>query len=294
MTSTNLLDEFIRHLRIERGLAQRTEETYLYHLKSYAEFLTKQCRSPAEATRDDVLAYLERRKNDGLRGASIFAAAIAIRQFQRFLFNRGAAACDPTTGMRLPRYKQRLPEPLTNAEMEKLLAMPTGGKFHLVRIRAALQLLYSAGLRASELVGLKLGQLDIKEGWVRAHGKGGRERILPLGPRTQRSLADYLSARQKRFPGEREILFLSYRGRPISRTDFWRQLRELARRAGLKTEIHPHKIRHSAATRLMEGGANLRVVQEFLGHRSVLSTQRYTHVSAAFMRRACEKAHPQF
>lgn len=240
------------------------------------------------------MAYLEDRKTGGLRDASLFAAAIAIRQFHRFMAERRLAQADPTIGTGLPKYKQLLPKPLSDAEMEKLLAMPTGDKFHLVRTRAALQLLYSTGMRVSELVGLKLSQLDMKEMWVRVSGKGGRERILPLGPRAQRALTEYLSARGKRFPGNREILFLSYRGRPISRTTFWWQLRELARRAGIEVGVHPHKIRHSAATRLMEGGAHLRVVQEILGHQSVTSTQRYTHVSAIFMRQACEKAHPRF
>ncbi len=294
MSDGSLLDEFIRYLNVERNLSPRTWSSYRYQIRSYLKFLAARQLEVCSAGREDVLAYLERRKNDGLRSASVFSAAIAVRQFHRFLRDRGAAACDPTAGMSLPKYKQRLPEPLTSVDMEKLLAMPTGDKFHLVRTRAALQMLYTTGMRVSEMANLKLDQLNMEEGWVRVHGKGGRERVLPLGPRAQEALTKYLSSRQKHFPGEREILFLSYRGRPISRTDFWCQLRELARRAGLKDGVHPHKIRHSAATRLLEGGASLRVVQEILGHRSVTSTQRYTHVSAAFMRETCERAHPRF
>lgn len=294
MSPDTLLAEFIRHLRSERGLSPRTWDSYRCQLKGYLGFLDKRGLDAASAAREDVLTYLEERRDAGLKGASLFAAAIAVRQFHRFLAERGGALSDPAAGLRLPRYKQRLPVPVSDADMEKLLGLPVGNKFHLIRTRAALQLMYSTGARVSELLGLKQNQLDIEQGWVRVLGKGGRERILPLGPRAKEALVEYVFARQRRFPEGGDVLFLSYRGKPISRTTFWWQLRGLAQRAGLTGPMFPHRVRHSCATRLLEGGANLRVVQEILGHVSVMTTQRYTHVSASLMRDACEKAHPRF
>lgn len=292
MTPSAHLDEFVRHLRVERGLSPCTWTSYGYQIRGYLRFLEGRGRIPASATREDVLGYLEARKDAGVTGSTLFAAAIAVRGFHRYLAAQGHASADPTAGMRLPKYKQRLPEPLSVDEMERLLSMPTGNKFHLVRMKAALEVLYSTGCRVSELLNIKLEQLHIEEGWVRVIGKGNEERVLPVGPRAKEALLRYLEARKRRFPSTGDTLFLTTRGGPISRTTFWWQLRQLARRAGLSGRVFPHQFRHGAATCMLEGGADIRVVQEMLGHRSLSTTMIYTHVSQKFLRRACEKAHP--
>jgi len=290
----SLLDEWIRELRVERGLSPATWTSYRYQVAGYLGFLKKRRRGPAVATRKDVLDYLEARKDAGLAGSSLFAAMIAVRQFHRFLAERGHAAADPTAGLKLPKYRQRLPEPLTAAEMEKLLSLPTGGKFHLVRMKAALELLYSTGMRVSEMTGLRQDQLRLQDGWVRVLGKGGRERVLPVGPRAKEALLRYLEARRTRFPGVQGPVFLTSRGAPMKRTPFWWELRKLGCRVGLSKGLFPHRIRHTAGTLMLEGGADIRVIQTLLGHRVLSTTARYTHVSAALMRKACCKAHPGF
>lgn len=294
MTPDQLLKEFVRYLRVERGLSPRTWESYAYQIKGYVAFLKSRRRVPSNSTREVVTAYLEQLKERGLKGASIFAAAIAIRGFHRFILERKRATSDPTAGMRLPKFTQRLPKPLSVAEMEKLLSLPTGTKFHRVRFHAMLELLYASGLRVSELIGLKMDQVDLDEGWVRAMGKGRRERIVPFGPRAKESLRLYVDARRNRYPLAQDTLFLNSRGQGLTRGGFWWELKRRAKQAGLSNAVFPHRIRHSAATHLLDGGADIRVLQEMLGHKSLTTTQRYTHVSPELLRRTCEKSHPRF
>ena len=207
-----LLDEFVRHLRVERGLSPCTWKSYGYQIRGYLRFLEARRRSPEGATREDVLAYLERRKENGLKSASLFIAAMALRQFHRYLAQAGLAPADPTAGMRLPRFKQRIPKPLDAGAMDRLLRPPTGGKFSLLRDHAMIELMYAVGLRVSELVGLHLGQVDLREGWVRVNGKGSKERLVPFGPRAGAALRRYLDARAARFPAAGDFVFLNGRG----------------------------------------------------------------------------------
>lgn len=294
MPLSALLDEFIRHVRVERGLSPRTWESYAYQIKGYITFLKSRRRILSNSTREVVTSYLELLKERGLKGSSLFAAAIAIRGFHRFLLERSYASSDPTAGMRLPKFTQRLPDPLSLAEMEKLLSLPTGTKFNRVRFHAMLELLYASGLRVSELIRLKMDQVNLEEGWVRVMGKGSRERVVPFGPRAKESLRLYVDARRNRYPLSQDTLFLNSRGQGLTRGGFWWELKRMARCSGITGRVTPHQVRHSCATHLLEGGADLRVLQEILGHQSVLTTQRYVHVTASFMRKTCQKAHPRF
>ncbi len=272
MIQDALLDGFIRHLRVERGLSENTCLSYGYQLGAYLAFLRARGLEPATAARDDVLAYLERRKGDGLKSASIFIAAMALRQFHRHLVATGRVSTDPTAGMRLPRFKQRIPRPLAPEVMDRLLRPPVGAKFSAVRDHAMLELMYATGMRVSELTGLRFGQMDLREGWVRVMGKGSKERLVPFGPRAGTALGRYLEARAARFPAAGDVLFLNGRGRgPITRGGFARRLAAAARRANISGRVSPHQIRHSCATAMLEGGASLRVVQEMLGHYVVSS-----------------------
>ncbi len=294
MPSDSLLDGFIRHLRVERGLAPNTCLSYGYQLGAYAAFLRIRGKGVAEATREDVLAFLEARKAGGLKSASLFIAAMAVRQFHRYRVQAGGVSADPTAGMRLPRFKQRIPEPLDAEEMDRLLHRPAGAKFSALRDHAMLELMYATGMRVSELVGLRLAQLDLGGSLARVVGKGSKERLVPFGARAAAALRRYLSARAARLPTASDAVFLNARGRGLTRSGFGGRLAAAARQAGISERLTPHQIRHTTATLMLEGGADLRVGQEMLGHRSIITTQRYTHVSSKFMRQACEKAHPAF
>jgi len=295
MTSSALLDDFVRHLRVERGLSRNTELSYGYQLKGYLTFLAARGKGPLSVERDDVLAYMEHRKSDGLRSASLFIAAMAVRQFHRHLAQAGHATTDPTNGMRLPRFKQRIPKPLDADRMDRLLRPPVGGKFTALRDHAMFELMYATGMRVSELTNLRMGQVDLVGGWVRVMGKGSKERIVPFGPRSAGVLGRYLAARAAKFPAAADIVFLNAKGAgPMTRGGFGWRLAVAARRNGFSDMPTPHQLRHSCATSLLEGGADLRVVQQILGHNSVVTTQRYTHVTTALLRKSCQKAHPRF
>lgn len=294
MPSDSLLDGFMRHVRVERGLSENSCLSYKYQLGAYVAFLRARGRETAAATADDVLAYLERRKGEGLRASSLFVVAVVVRQFHRHLVQGGRAAADPTKGMRLPRFKQRIPEPLSTERVDRLLRPPVGGKFAALRDHAMLELMYATGMRVSELTGLRSGQVDIGGRWVRVLGKGSKERLVPFGVRAAAALRRYLPARAARFPTAPDALFLNARGRGITRSGFGWRLAAVARRTGDSGRLTPHQIRHSCATHLLDGGADLRVLQELLGHSSITTTQRYTHVSKGLLLKTCRKAHPRF
>ncbi|MHB2025076.1 MAG: tyrosine recombinase [Elusimicrobiota bacterium] len=285
------LDDFIRHLEL-RGLSRNTCLTYRRQLQGYLGFLAARGRNVSAVGRGDVLDYLESRKKAGLKSASLFLAIVAVRQFYRYFLGLRYAMADPTAGMLLPKFTQRLPEPLSVAEMERLLAVPTGVKFTAIRNRAMLELLYATGIRISELVSLHFRQVDLAEGWVRVLGKGNRERVVPIGRKAREALTRYLAAREKRSIPASAVLFVSVRGRPMTRGEFWCQLKALSARAGI-TGNFPHRIRHSAATHLLAGGADLRALQELLGHKRITTTERYTHVEPAHLRRVWDRAHPR-
>ncbi len=293
MNPESTLEEFIRQIRVERGLSPNTQATYRYQLIAYLKFLHVRGKAPSDATREDVLAYLENRRAQKLRSSSIFTATIAVRQFHRFLLTASHATADPTAGMKLPKLKQRLPEPLTVPEMEQLLG-GAGTKFHHLRMRAALELLYSSGIRVSEMISLEPEQIHIEDGWARVIGKGSKERLVPISPKAKEALLCYQDARHQRFGDAKGALFLSSRGRRLNRGEFWRQLRLTAKASGVHGRIFPHRIRHSTATHLLAGGADIRVLQELLGHNSLITTQRYAHVTADLLKKTCQQAHPRF
>jgi len=284
----------MRHLRVERGLSENTLLTYGYQLKNYLAFLVSAKKNPLSVNRNDIIAYLEAKKNSGRRSSTLFTCAIALRQFHKFLKDRGHIDTNPIEEMRLPKFKQRLPEPLGVEEMEKLLNLPTGSKFHHVCTKAALELLYSTGMRVSELVKLRLEQVNFEEGWIRVMGKGGKERLVPLGLKAREALVFYMKAREAQFSLSQDTLFLNSRGHGLTRSVFWRQLQAISMRVKIRERLHPHRIRHSAASHMLAGGADIRIIQELLGHKSILTTQRYTHVSPELLKFTCRKTHPHF
>jgi len=294
MIPQDFLDKFITHLRVERGLSENTWASYRRQIQSYLCFLNSMGQDAVTVGREAILEYLRKKKDGGLTGSSLFIVTIAIRQFHRFLKERSLSPNDPTIGIRLPKFKQRLPDPLSAAAMEKLLKPTLSKKFSVIRNIALVELAYSTGLRATELVTLKMNQINLADGWVRVVGKGDKERVVPVGNKAKEAVSAYIEARVNRFPLATDTLFLNSRGQPLTRGGFGRELKEMARQKGVPGRITPHQLRHSFATRLLEGGSDLRTIQTALGHQSILTVEKYTHVSKDHLKKSIESAHPRF
>jgi integrase/recombinase XerD len=296
---------YLAHLQVERGLAANTLAAYGRDLDRYVAHLTAAGLTRPEDVREEhVTAFLAaiRTGDDGGRALAATSAAravVAVRGLHRFLHLEGVAPTDPAGEVRPPSTPQRLPKALAVADVEQLLqaAGPQGGPTAL-RDRALLEVLYGSGARISEAIGLDLDDVDRDSGLVRLHGKGGKDRVVPLGSYAEHALDAYLvrlrpalAARAVRGGGH--AVFLNTRGGRLSRQSAWAVLQAAARRAGLNASVSPHTLRHSFATHLLEGGADVRVVQELLGHASVTTTQIYTRVTADHLREVYAAAHPR-
>ncbi len=288
------IDTYLDHLRVERGLASNTLEAYASDLRRLGAVAAESgCTSPQGLETRHILALLA-----GAQGLSARSAArvlSALRGFFKFLVREKAIDCNPTDLVEAPFVATKLPRVLSHAEVDRLLATPSLETRRGVRDSAMIHLLYASGLRVSELCGLKLGDLDRKVGTLAPLGKGSKRRLVPVAPIALTRVAQYIDdvrPRNKRSSVE-PYLFLSPRGRRFSRQGFWKLLRRYARAAGIVTPLSPHKLRHSFATHLLHGGADLRAVQTMLGHADLATTEIYTRVSQEHIRRAYEKAHPR-
>jgi len=290
-TMHDFIDLFLEHLLLERGLATNSLAAYRRDLRDHAGFLREQCGRTAagEVTEGDIIRHLSALHHAGAATATICRKLTTVKQFYRYLVAERHLAADPTANVEAPRQVKKLPATLTLDEVERLLAAPDAGKLAGLRDRAMLEVLYATGLRVSELVNLARGDVNLKIGFVRCVGKGNKERIVPLGSVAVGSLQHYLAAREDDAP----VLFPGRRRRPITRAAFWQTIKRLAKRAGILKDISPHTLRHSFATHLLERGADLRAIQEMLGHSSITTTQIYTHVSADFLREVYVGAHPR-
>jgi len=289
-------EAFFDYLRVERGLATNTLLAYQTDLRQFFEFLVgRGIRSLSEVTGEVILQYLTSLRTQLLTPRSIARKRSAIAMFHRFAQREQLTSHNPTENLESPKVRPALPRVLTIEEVDQLLAAPAPGEVAGVRDRAMLELMYAAGLRVSELINLKIDEVNLDIGFVRCFGKGGKERIVPIGRAAIMALRDYLSfARPKLDRGrEPQMLFLTNRGNRFSREAFWRQIKAHARRAGIQKPVSPHTLRHSFATHLLERGADLRSIQEMLGHASIATTQIYTHVSRSRLREAYTKAHPR-
>jgi integrase/recombinase XerD len=288
------VDAYLDHLRVERALAPRT-------LEAYAKDLAKLCEHAAEAgvTSPDAIdeplvgTYLVRLGRAGLSARSSARHLSAVRGLLRFLVRERALASDPATLVDRPKVGRRLPKVLTLEEVLRLLEAPDAATARGIRDRAMLQVMYAAGLRVSELVGLAVADVDLRRGLVSAFGKGGKRRLVPLGESALAALDAYLAVRKEHPAATAKVLFLSPRGRAMTRQGFWKLIVRYARGVGIMKPISPHKLRHSFATHLLEGGADLRSVQVMLGHADISTTEVYTHVASDHLRRAYARAHPR-
>lgn len=278
----NLIESFIDVIRVEKNLARNTVENYRRDLLLFTEFLERRQKKPLAKTQEtDLRAFLSHEFDRGQRGRSTARRLSTLRMFFRHLLKEKCITVDPTLKVELPKLGRALPKYLTLAEVDRLLAGPDISKPLGLRDRAMLEMVYASGLRVSELVGLECGDVHEAKGYLRVLGKGSKERLVPLGQSALGSLKDYLSgAREKLLKGrESKALFLSNRGRGMSRQQFFILLRRYAKMADIRKEVSPHILRHSFATHLLEGGADLRSVQAMLGHADLATTQVYTHIS---------------
>jgi integrase/recombinase XerD len=295
VTLPEAIDLFIAHLQLERGLRPNTLEAYGRDL---AFFLgTAEAHGvalPVAVDRALVIAHLSALADGGLSRRSQARALVALRRFFAFLVERSVVARSPTEGVEMPRTTRNLPSFLSLQEVEALLAAPDTSP-RGVRDRAMLETLYATGLRVSELVGLGTNDLNLDMGFVQVLGKGGKERVVPLGEAARDHLRSYLGASRPAFLRGRtsRALFVTARGGPMTRQGFWKTLRAYALQAGIQKKVSPHTLRHSFATHLLEGGADLRAVQAMLGHADLSTTEIYTHVHSERLRRLYAQHHPR-
>lgn len=294
--------EYLEYLRTERNYSAHTLKNYRTDLKEIAAFLREHFSAPAnqDAVRWEQVPLFALRSyfsriHGRLRSRSIGRRMASLRSFYRYMVKRGYLEQNPTLDLAAPKQPQNLPNFLDVEEAFRLMEAPGKGGFASLRDRAILELFYTSGLRVGELTGLRSTQIDLKEGWVRVKGKGGKERIVPVGQRALQALEGYLGVRSEinPRPGHEEYLFLGRRGRRIHPSVITKQLKAYALKVGVGKKLSPHVLRHTFATHLLNGGADLRGIQELLGHASLSTTQKYTHINLDKLLEVYDKAHPK-
>ncbi|MBV9880882.1 MAG: site-specific tyrosine recombinase XerD [Gemmatirosa sp.] len=291
-----LLEQFQDFLMLESGAATNTREAYARDLVRFTSFaLTTGARRPSDLDARTLRSYVYRLKDLGLSPASIRRGVSALRTYYRFLLGEGHVMRDPTERLETPARWRTLPEVLSVDEIERLLAAPSLDEPLVFRDRAMLELAYGAGLRVSEWIGVGVKDVMLDELLVRVFGKGGKERLVPIGGKAVGAVAVYLRELRPRLEkGQAKgTLFLNARGEPLTRMGAWKILRKHVERAGIEKTVTPHTLRHSFATHLLEGGADLRAVQEMLGHADISTTQIYTHVDREYLRGVHRQYHPR-
>lgn len=292
------INAFIAYLQLERGLSVNTWQAYQRDIDQCADFLAR--RAPTSdwtsVQAADLTAWLHHLSAGVLKSSSLARKLTAVRVFFRYLVREQRRADDPTSLLMGAKRQRRLPGTLSGPEVERLLQAPTGGDAFALRDRAILEVFYASGLRVSELARLELSQIDLEQGYVRVFGKGSKERIVPLGRRAAEAVQVYLSAGRPHFVRSKKTggqLFLSERGGALSRVMLWVLVKRYAQKAGITQTVKPHLLRHSFATHLLGGGADLRSIQEMLGHSNISTTEIYTSVSPDRLRDHHARFHPR-
>lgn len=292
----SLIQEFIDYLGHEKGLATNTLESYGRDLRQYHGFLAEDTSQTLEtASQATIVAYLMFLRKQGKATATIARRLAALKAFYQFLLKENYVAKNPTDDLSSPRLERSLPKVLTVGEVERLLNQPDTSNPAGRRDKAMLEVLYATGIRVSELVNLNLEDIDFRESFVRCMGKGSKERVVPMGEIAVKSLKSYIElGRPKMVSNPREqALFLNHHGRRLTRQGFWKIVKKYAVQAQIHKEITPHTLRHSFATHLLENGADIRAVQEMLGHADISTTQIYTHVTKDRLKDVYAKSHPR-
>ncbi|HHT84185.1 MAG: site-specific tyrosine recombinase XerD [Bacillota bacterium] len=292
----SLIQEFIEYLGHEKGLATNTLESYGRDLRQYCGFLSEDTsQTPETASQATIVAYLMMLRKQGKATATIARRLAALKAFYQFMLKENYVTKDPTDDLSSPKLERKLPRVLTVDEVEKLLNQPDTSTPAGIRDKAMLEVLYATGIRVSELVSLNLDDIELDEGFVRCIGKGSKERVVPMGEIAINALRSYLSKGRPKLvsnPGE-NALFLNHHGRRLTRQGFWKIVKKYAAQLGIRKEITPHTLRHSFATHLLENGADIRAVQEMLGHADISTTQIYTHVTKDRLKDVYARSHPR-
>jgi integrase/recombinase XerD len=291
-----LLAEFINYLAVERGLARNTLLAYRTDLMSYLAFCRQYNMTDLnQAGKDAVMSYIYQLQVNNSSPATISRRLAAIKAYYRFAFNEGVLTKDPVQDLESPKPAQRLPRILNVEEVDLLLSQPRISQPAGLRDKAMLELLYATGLRVSELVSLDLNNLNLENNFIRCYGKGSKERIVPIGEIAVHFVKEYLQRGRGKLEksGTSPALFLNQRGQRLTRQGFWKIIKKYAAQARIDTVITPHTLRHSFATHLLENGADIRSVQEMLGHSDISTTQIYTHLTQKRVKDIYNRSHPR-
>jgi integrase/recombinase XerD len=292
----NLIRRFLDYVVSEEGHSRNTLDAYGRDLKRYAAFLSEQgIAGPDQVRSQKVVEFLGVLKALGLEGTTLARNLSAIKRFHQYLVLEDLAKVDPTANLSSPKTSRKLPDVLTIPEVEALLAQPSRVTPLGTRDRAILEMLYATGMRVSELCTLRLSDLFFEQGFIRCFGKGRKERLVPVGKKAMRATREYLEetrgALSRKALGE--TVFITRRGRGLSRKTVWKMLKDYTRKAGIRKSVHPHTLRHTFATHLLENGADLRAVQEMLGHVDISTTEIYTHLDQEYLREVVKSFHPR-
>lgn len=295
MLVDNKIKEFIDYLSVERGLAKNTLLSYQSDLIQYKNFLQKKgMNSWDKISLDAIITFQYYLKTKGISTSSVARKIAALKSFCKFLRKNEDITVDITQNLEVPRTTKKLPSVLTLDEVSKIFNLPEEEKPLLLRNRAMFEVLYGTGVRVSELINIKLEDLNLQVGYILISGKGGKQRIVPLGSTAIESLSPYLKQRTNMLKKQQNnYLFVNKIGTKLSRQGFWKILKKYAISWGIKKSISPHTFRHSFATHLLEQGADLRSVQEMLGHSNITTTQIYTHITRAKLRKVYQETHPR-
>jgi integrase/recombinase XerD len=290
------VNEFINYLAVERGLAQNTLESYGRDLRQFQTYL-ETCNKEIikDSNRNTILAYLSNLQTRGRAVSTISRNLAAIKSFYQYLLRERYIEKDPAANLESPKLEKKLPKILSIAEVEELLKQPNSGMPAGLRDKAMLELLYATGIRVSELISLNISDVNLDMGYIKCYGKGAKERIVPLGSIAAKCVQDYLGRGRSKLVRtyDEPALFVNHHGNRLTRQGFWKIIKKYAQEANITKEITPHTLRHSFATHLLENGADLRSVQEMLGHADISTTQIYTHVTKNHLKEVYDKTHPR-
>lgn len=291
MKTLNLFETFISYLEFEKEFSKNTIESYKNDLEDFKEYLDLINKTPENTDKKDAFNYLIFLSKKKLKPSSLRRKISAIRSFYKFLIKEELIEKDPTVDLTFPKNERRLPQVLTIEEIEKLINVIDNKTVKGKRDKAIIELLYSSGLRVSEIINLKINDLDFENNYLKCFGKGSKERIVPFGELAKTYIIDYLKERE-RLKIDSELLFVNKKGEKLLRQHINNLLRIYSKKAKLKKKVHPHMLRHSFATHLLERGADLRSVQELLGHVDISTTQIYTHLTKDYLREIYLSTHP--
>ncbi len=289
------LSHFLNYISVEKGLSKNTIESYERDIKKYISYLKDQNIDFINTARMDIISYLSYLNKDGLSPASAARNIVSLRSFYKFLLSEKEISSDPTENIELPKRWNRLPKTLAYDEIERLITHNKGNDPSGIRDDAMIELLYASGLRVSELVSLRINNVNLEAGYLITIGKGKKERIVPIGEVALEKIQKYLfSGRAGLLKGRAsDYIFVTWSGRPMTRQGFWKLIKKYAKEAGVKKPFSPHTLRHSFATHLLERGADLRAVQMMLGHSDISTTQIYTHVTRERLKKVHSEYHPR-